>query len=140
MHRTTCIAVILLLCAFLMRPSDVEGYSDAQEKQADAIVAKLVSRLPSQHSVQSASFTAGKTKNGMSDFKEKWFNGNSKAIMLYAAPKFVLSNGTQLIGPSWVSVKGHGKTKEIAENQAKAKAQNILDAIMQRLRMRGSNS
>ena len=130
-------AVIYIRARSARKHLITEPYEAMEENMADSIVKKLIPRLASRDVIQGVSLVSGTTKKFEPGFKEKWIKGNAKAVNLQAAPKFTLSNGTVIIGPSWISVKGYGKTAQKADNDAKRRAQDILSATMDRLRMRG---
>lgn len=120
-----------LISLFSMRYTeqfDVQGAAKAAAKN-------VAPKLPAQPKVvRGITLTNVTVTKSSPDFTEKWFKGRSKAVIIKAAPKHTLSNNTQLIGPKYMYVKGHGKTQADAEADARLQARKVLDETMKQLR------
>lgn len=117
----------------------VEPYDDpTMSKLADGVAKKFEKRMSQPKSIVKAGVTNVALRDTSADFSQKWFYGKPKAVSLKAAVKHTLANGTEIVGPSWIVVKGHGKTKARATEDAKAAAAAVLQKMMRKYRERGT--
>lgn len=98
---------------------------------------KIRPRISGRDAIQAVSLTLPTFANTNAGIIEGIIRGRPKKVTLRAATKYKLTNGVEIVGPSYISVHATGKTIAEAEMVATQRARLVLADLATVLKSQG---